>query len=393
MTNRQAEVRTLICGVVGLAFIAGAAATSWSVYSGALRSTIPVVVEADRAGLLLDPGSDVRVDGLPVGRVESVRLGDRGVDVSIALGKDQARRIGTNTTASIEATTTFGAKYVALKNWRRHGGPALSRDAHLRATSITTETNDLFEQVQEVTTIVQPSELNAALDGVARALDGRGETLGQLIATGDDYLRALDPHLAALSADLELAPDVIETYRVVAPDLLSTGANVARTADLLVDQQGELAATLDGIARASVAGNELVRSIAVPLASWLQVLRPFSANVLARYARVLPCLLKGMDRHQHDVSMSLGKAQPGYQGVLSFLPAQQGYQYPRDLPKIMPPGKADCRGLPEPRTAKPPRLVFDDGTHVFGDDVGLSFNPLPTIYKELFGLPPAVTSP
>ena len=49
---------------------------------------------------------------------------------------------------------------------------------------------------------VDPAELSTVLNGLAGALDGRGEQLGDIITQVDAFLGKLDPHLDTLQTDL-----------------------------------------------------------------------------------------------------------------------------------------------------------------------------------------------
>src|SRR5690606_27238131 len=115
MTDMEKMRRRLI-GATGLVLIATLVAVLLGMYQKVFTPVTEVTVMSDRAGLLLDKGAAVRVSGLPVGEVRSVRQADSGqVAITVALDPDDASRIPDNVTASIKATTVFGAKFVDLE--------------------------------------------------------------------------------------------------------------------------------------------------------------------------------------------------------------------------------------------------------------------------------------
>src|SRR5215471_12416602 len=80
-------------------------------YSGSLKSYVPVTVTSDRSGLGMESGAKVMMNGVQVGRVTG---GNEPVELKLDIDADQAGYIPANVGAQIRATTAFGAKYVDL---------------------------------------------------------------------------------------------------------------------------------------------------------------------------------------------------------------------------------------------------------------------------------------
>jgi phospholipid/cholesterol/gamma-HCH transport system substrate-binding protein len=83
-------------------------------YRGAFRSTIPVTVQADRAGLTMDTGAPVKFRGVEVGKVRSITTHGRHVEIGLAIDKDSVEDVPSNLTAQLVPPTAFGARYVQL---------------------------------------------------------------------------------------------------------------------------------------------------------------------------------------------------------------------------------------------------------------------------------------
>ena len=62
----------------------------------------------------MEPGAAVKMRGVEVGRVASVRRTAGPVSLTLELFPDQMHHIPANVTAEIKATTLFGVKYVEL---------------------------------------------------------------------------------------------------------------------------------------------------------------------------------------------------------------------------------------------------------------------------------------
>ena len=83
---------------------------------------------------------------------------------------------------------------------------------------------------------MQPADLNATLNALATALEGRGEQLGETMDELEAYLGEIEPHLPTLREDLVKLADVADTYDLAAPDLLAVLRNLTVTARTVVEK-------------------------------------------------------------------------------------------------------------------------------------------------------------
>ncbi|MEH3033451.1 MAG: MlaD family protein [Aeromicrobium erythreum] len=79
---------------------------------GAFSDGTDVTARLDDAGGALAPGSDVKVDGVVVGRVTSLRGGEGDARVGLRLDGDADEALTAGTTARIMPATVFGTTYV-----------------------------------------------------------------------------------------------------------------------------------------------------------------------------------------------------------------------------------------------------------------------------------------
>ncbi|MDT7790855.1 MAG: phospholipid/cholesterol/gamma-HCH transport system substrate-binding protein, partial [Mycobacterium sp.] len=100
-----------------LLLVIGSIWLTYALFTGTLKSSVPVTLTSDRSGLVMDSNAKVKLRGVQVGRVTSSSGGTDGpaaVSMKLEIDKDQIKHIPANVEAQIRATTVFGAKYVDL---------------------------------------------------------------------------------------------------------------------------------------------------------------------------------------------------------------------------------------------------------------------------------------
>lgn len=364
MIHGPSPARRRVYAVVGIAVLVAFVAVSVAAFDKAFVPAVLIKLQADRSGLLMERGNDVRLRGVPIGDVRAVDPdGAGGALLTLAVDPDQLRRIPVGTTAELRPATAFGPKQVELQ---APAGPvtvAARAGDVLRTSGVTTEVNDVFMGLQQVLTTVEPSKLNATLGSIARAVDGRGRRLGDYLADLNGYLGGFDDSLPALKRDITLTGDVAGVYADAAPDLLRVADHATTTSRTLTETEAMLHQTLVGFTRAADDGGEFLDRLEEPLITGVHALDPTLA-LLDRYSPALTCTVQGLDEGRRRFDTALGQVLPGVNGNVGLLPAQEGYQYPRDLPKLVTGQGPDCFHLPvvSPDVSPVPRVRFDDGT-------------------------------
>ena len=375
--------RTQAFGILGLVAIVLFTAVSLGVYRHVFSSDVEITLSSDRAGLLLEPGSEVKVRGLQVGEVRSVRRDGDKVRIVVAIDHDRARYISRDTAAKIVASSVFGGKQIVLD---ASGAPAknpVASGAVLRVTSVTPEINDLFQQLTSVLEAVPVDELASTLTTVSNALDGRGARLGEFLSALSTYVQALNGHSSQLAEDFELAAPVLNTYAQVAPQLTALLDHATVIGGTVHARNADLRALLERFDALGADGTELTNRISEPLVRSLQILRPVT-EMVEDYSPQFDCLLTAFSGMATD-NRVLGKKQPGTQVTMSFLPGQEIYQYPRDKPRFVSGAGPQCYSLPGVNigggVGGAPRRPYADGSHVYDQngntqDYGLGQPPV-----------------
>src|SRR5438874_13315438 len=112
--RRLTTVKYQLYGLVLLVVIALFVTVTVAVYRKVFVPVSHVLLETDHTGNQLTAGADVKVRGVPVGEVRSIRSTGSGAVLDLALQPDQLNVIPANVTAQLLPKTLFGERYVAL---------------------------------------------------------------------------------------------------------------------------------------------------------------------------------------------------------------------------------------------------------------------------------------
>lgn len=110
-------MRVLRLRLYGIAFVAVLAlllSLAVAVYQQAFTSVVRITLEAGSLGNQLDPRADVKLRGLLVGEVRSVRADGEKATLDIALKPEYVTSIPSDVHARLLPKTLFGEKYVDL---------------------------------------------------------------------------------------------------------------------------------------------------------------------------------------------------------------------------------------------------------------------------------------
>ncbi|MEV5105247.1 MCE family protein [Streptomyces massasporeus] len=359
-------VRLRLYGIAFLTVLALLLSLAVAVYQQAFTPVVHVTLEAGSLGNQLDPRADVKLRGLLVGEVRSVRADGEKATLDLALKPEHVASIPSDVHARLLPKTLFGEKYVDLVAPR--GSPAARP---LRAGDVITqdrtrvgmEVQQLMNDLLPLLRTVEPGELNSTLSAFATALEGRGDRIGDNLTRVEGYLRRLNPHLPSLKKDIARFADVAEVYGDAAPDLMRILRNTVTTSRTLVDKEDRLAAALRTTASVAGTTEDFLDVNGDRLITLGRVSRPTLA-LFARYSPEYPCLLDGLVRQEEA-------SEEAFRGgrmriTLEVVRAQRAYE-PGEEPRYGERSGPNCRGLPGPPVPGPkPRL--NDGTSSGGSD-------------------------
>ncbi|MGQ0464574.1 MAG: MCE family protein [Sporichthyaceae bacterium] len=218
-------------------------------YSGALADGVRVDTVTADTGDALVTGSDVKIRGVVVGRVDSISRepGGNGAKLGLLLEPGKARSVPAEVTSRILPANVFGQSFVELLPKAGATGSIRSGTRIAADTSAETlELNDVFAKLFRVLTAVQPAKLSVALGALAEALADNGDDINAVIGRSDAYLRDLAPSLPDLSADLAGFATFAEQLSKQAPKLFDSVDDLLVLTRLLVERQSQFVELLSG---------------------------------------------------------------------------------------------------------------------------------------------------
>ncbi|MDQ6874823.1 MAG: MCE family protein [Actinomycetota bacterium] len=292
LTSLRTAIRRRLLGVAFLLLLCGLVALSIGVYTKAFTTIVPVTLKTDRVGNQLQPGSDVKLRGVIVGEVRSVHSNGHNAIVELALSTDKVGLVPRNVQARLLPKTLFGERYVDFvmpPNPSQHAIKAHDVIGQDRS-SASLELEKVFNDIMPLLRTLQPAKVNATLNALATALQGRGNRLGANLVTLDAYLKRINPEMPTIQADLAGLADASQTYADAAPDLLATLRNLTVTNTTVAQQAVQLHALFVSTTGFATTADAVLSENEQRLIDVNTVSRPILA-LLARYSPEFPCLL------------------------------------------------------------------------------------------------------
>jgi phospholipid/cholesterol/gamma-HCH transport system substrate-binding protein len=217
-------------------------------------------------------GAEVTYRGVPVGRVEALRLSDDGVTVDLGID-DGVTGIPADARAVVANRSAVGEQYVDLQP-SSEAGPYLREGSTIARTETATPVaaEQLLVDLDDLVSSVDPRELRTVVAELGAAFEGSGPDIAQIIDTGNAFISdasasvdvttslvrnsdvALRGQLASASAirsfsrDLRLFSTTLVASDPQLRDVLDHGAEAARSVRRVVaDNADDLAVLIDNV--------------------------------------------------------------------------------------------------------------------------------------------------
>jgi phospholipid/cholesterol/gamma-HCH transport system substrate-binding protein len=352
---------------------------TYALFTGTLRSKVPVTLTSDRAGLVMETNAKVKLRGVQVGRVAAIAGGKEPVVLKLEIDKDQIEYIPANVEAQIRATTVFGAKFVDLVYPDDPSPQRLAAGQVVKSRNVSTEVNTVFENIVSVLNQIDTAKLNSTLSALAEGVRGQGERIGQATTDANQVLLQLNPRSDTIREDWRALKGFNDAYSGAAQDILAVLNAASTTSATITSHTKQLDALLLATIGLSNSGISLLAPNQANLIKAINVLEP-TTNLLYKYNPEYTCLLLGAK----TLLDTGGYEAPGGNGRTLVLDTglslgDDPYHYPANLPvtgaKGGPGGKPGCGSLPDVAKNWPVRnLVTNTG---FG--TGMDWRPNPGI--------------
>ncbi|MER5296775.1 MCE family protein [Streptomyces pharetrae] len=243
--------RKLLTGALALAVLVAAGLTAVRVLgSDGTRLT----AYFDRA-VGIYAGSDLRILGVRVGEVESVR--PQGTTVRVGLRLDEGVRVPEGARAAVVAPSVVADRYVQLTPAYR-AGPALADGAVLPAARNRTpvEIDQLYDSITELGRALGPDGANStgALSDLLRTgaanLDGNGEAIGDSVEQFGKAARTLDGSSDDLFATLSRLQVFTTMLKDKDDDVRTAQERLDEVVSFFADNKDDLAGALEELGTA-----------------------------------------------------------------------------------------------------------------------------------------------
>ncbi|NKY55860.1 MCE family protein [Nocardia flavorosea] len=366
---------------------------SLTMFFGGFTPSVTVTVAAPRSGLVLDPDAKVKVRGVQIGRVAALETTDDGTDLRLALDPDKLSLVPANATVDIRSTTVFGAKYINFVIPQNPQEQSLQPGARLATDKVTVEFNTIFQHLSDVLAQVEPEKMSATLTALGTALQGRGESLGQLLVNSNSLLHEINPMMPTLQRDLQATAAVGNLYADVSGDLLRTVDNVTVSTRTIAEAESDVDALLANLTGLADTTGAVLHENEAQLGTALDLLRP-TTELLNEYKPALACLIGGAAKAMPIGEAVFGGNQEGVALNTGFMYGTPPYSYPNDLPKVNATGGPRCAGTTDRVPGSHADYVVTDTSegHPYIPSTKLNLNA-PKVFQVLFGGLPGVDQP
>jgi phospholipid/cholesterol/gamma-HCH transport system substrate-binding protein len=345
--SRSAVVRRRLQGLAFLVVLALLLGLAVAQYQQAFSGAVRVTLEADTIGNQLQEASDVKIRGVLVGQVRSVSADADGASIELAIDPEHLDDIPADVSARLLPKTLFGERFVSLVPPEDPNGQILAegdvigQDRTENAIELQRVVDDLLPLLQAVS----PQDLSYTLGAVADALRGRGDRLGENLASLGTYVGEVNTVLPQLQADISRIADVSDTYDSAADDLLAVLDNLSVTSTTLVDQSEQLRRTFTVVDASSATAADFLTRNEDSLISLAASSRPV-LGLLAEYSPEYPCLLDGLATYKPLIAEAFGAdGDPALNlNITVQFPPRNPYA-PGDQPAYIDTSGPSCGGL------------------------------------------------
>ena len=361
-------------GALALVLLAIGAALIWGQFRGDFRSRTELTLISPRAGLVVDPGSKVTLNGVEIGRVGDIAAvtieGTTHARLTLQVDPRYLHLVPANVGADINASTVFGNKYIALRSPEDPSAQRLSAGDEITASWVSTEFNTLFETIMAISEQVDPVKLNQTLTAAAQALDGMGAAFGASLDDGHAILERVNAQMPQFRRDIRGLTALAEVYTDAAPDLFDGLASAALPAGPLHDQRAAIDDALMAAIGFSDSAGDIVERGGPYLVRAAQDLIPTS-KLFDYYSPQLFCTI----RNYYDAAPLMAQVfggDNGYSlasaGTIFGMGVPNTYVFPDNLPRVNahggPGGRPGCWQKVTRELWPAPYLVMDTGLSI-----------------------------
>ena len=252
LTQRR---QNIISGSIALLLLVSATTVGIKSAFGAFDGGFIVSGSFDAAGQGLLPGSDVKVRGVNVGSVRSIRLEDGRAEIRMRI--QDGERVPRDAVARIRAKTLFGEKFVDLdlEGTDERRGPFLTAGDQLEQTEggfeLEAVLGDLYPLLDPSQGGIDGKELFTVISQLAEGGRGLGDEINRTLVNGASVADVFAEHVDDTSQFLRDFADLSGQLADSAEDLVGIAESGNLALPVLNDHEAELVTILQQAGRLS----------------------------------------------------------------------------------------------------------------------------------------------
>ena len=255
------RINPVIAGVAVVALVAALVVVFWP------GSEKKYVVAKFPRTVSLYEGSEVKILGVPVGKVESVE--PTGTDVTVKLYYDAEQKVPSDAKAVVISPSIVGDRFVQLTPAYKSGDELMQDNARLGIdrTATPLELDEIFRSLNDLNIALGPEGANKPVDGgvgpltrlldsTARNFGGQGVQFNKTLKDLGAFTKTLADNKEEFFGTLAQVEEFTATLKRNDQTVREFNDSLASGADLLEDEREELAAVLRnlGVAMTQVRG-------------------------------------------------------------------------------------------------------------------------------------------
>lgn len=247
--GRRGRPLTRVLAIVCVLVLA-AAGVMWWMFSGADQRRVTAYFNA---AVGIYPGGDVRVLGVPVGKIDEVQPQGKTVRVTMSLNNDV--KVPADAGAVVVSPSVVSDRYIQLAPVYK-GGPVLADGAVIpqNRTATPVELDEIYQNLNKLSASLGPQGANSngaltnLLNTTAANLGGNGQALSDML----QHLGEAGSTLSGSSKDLFATVDNLQrfTSMLAANDgqVRNFNTQMQQVNSFLADERGDLGAALSQLA-------------------------------------------------------------------------------------------------------------------------------------------------
>jgi virulence factor Mce-like protein len=209
-------------------------------------------------------GSDVKVLGVPIGKVD--KLTPRGNVVRVRISYDSKYRLPSDVKAVVVSPSIVGDRFVQLAP-AYNGGAALKNKAFIPVsrTAVPVELDKIYQSLDDLSLALGPKgankegALSRVIDDSAKQLDGQGAQLNKTLHNFGKLSTTLSNNKEELFGSLRQVNNFVSVLKTNDTTVRNFNDSTAKVSTVLAGERQDLGATLKALSLALVDVNSLVK--------------------------------------------------------------------------------------------------------------------------------------